>query len=205
MQLRSFLFLQGICSPFFASLADRLVLEGHRVHKINFNGGDAAYWRGLSARSFRGNVDGLSAFLKSTLQEHRISDVVLFGDRRPVHRPAVDLAKSRGIRVHVFEEGYFRPHWVTLERGGVNAHSLLPRDTAWYREVGKQFGDSLAVESFKTTLQTRATHDVLYHLASAINPLFFPGYRTHAPYVAPLMYAGYVRRFALRPLHERRG
>ncbi|WP_458339329.1 capsular polysaccharide export protein, LipB/KpsS family, partial [Bordetella pertussis] len=35
----------------------------------------------------------------------------------------VALARASGVRVHVFEEGYFRPHWVTLERGGVNAHS----------------------------------------------------------------------------------
>ncbi|SKA02810.1 capsular polysaccharide export protein [Trichlorobacter thiogenes] len=204
MQLRRFLFLQGVCSPFFACLAERLIRAGHRVHKVNFNGGDAAYWRGASACSFRGRLDGLPAFFKSTFEEHQISDIVLFGDRRPIHRPAVELAQSSGIRVHVFEEGYFRPHWVTLERDGVNAHSLLPRDSAWYREVGKQFGDGFVAESFQTTLKIRAAHDVLYHLASVVNPLLYPGYRSHAPYIAPLMYAGYVRRFALKPLHERR-
>lgn len=204
MELRRFLLLQGVCSPFFACLAERLIREGHRVHKINFNGGDAAYWRGMPARSFRGPVTDLPVFLKSTFQEHQISDIVLFGDRRPVHTSAVQLAQSSSIRVHVFEEGYFRPHWVTLERDGVNAHSLLPRDPVWYREIGKQLGDSLVTEPFQTTLRIRATHDVLYHLASAVNPLLYPGYRTHAPCIAPLMYAGYVRRFALKPLHERR-
>jgi hypothetical protein len=41
---RSFLFLQGVCSPFFASLADRLVADGYRVYKINFNAGDLLCW-----------------------------------------------------------------------------------------------------------------------------------------------------------------
>ncbi len=33
--------------------------------------------------------------------------------------------KSLGLTVHVFEEGYLRPHWVTYERGGSNGHSRL--------------------------------------------------------------------------------
>ena len=31
----------------------------------------------------------------------------------------------RGLRIHVFEEGYMRPYWVTYERGGTNGHSRL--------------------------------------------------------------------------------
>ncbi|WP_441294118.1 capsular polysaccharide export protein, LipB/KpsS family, partial [Bordetella pertussis] len=41
--------------------------------------------------------------------------------------PAVALARASGVRVHVFEEGYFRPHWVTLERGGVNGFRAIAR------------------------------------------------------------------------------
>lgn len=204
MELRRFLLLQGVCSPFFACLAERLIREGHCVHKINFNGGDAAYWRGMPARSFRGPVTDLPVFLKSTFQEHQISDIVLFGDRRPVHTSAVELAQSSGIRVHVFEEGYFRPHWVTLERDGVNAHSLLPRDPVWYRVTGKRLGTLSAPETFRSTLRVRATHDVLYHLASLSNPLLYPGYRTHAPHVAPVMYAGFVRRYISNLYHAKR-
>ena len=36
----------------------------------------------------------------------------------------------RGVRTHVLEEGYLRPHWMTLELEGVNAHSPLSRDPA---------------------------------------------------------------------------
>src|SRR6266568_8374875 len=117
---RSYLFLQGICSPFFSRLADRLLADGHSVSKINFNGGDAAYWGRRPAWSFRWNEAHLAAFMAEKCRISGITDIVLFGDRRPVHRPAIELAKKIGIQTHVFEEGYFRPYWVTLERGGVN-------------------------------------------------------------------------------------
>ncbi len=204
MQVRHFLFLQGVCSPFFSYLAERLIREGHQVHKINFTGGDAAYWRGLPSSSYRGAAAGVYDFLAALFRQRRITDIVLFGDRRPIHNPAVALAQSSGIRVHVFEEGYFRPHWVTLEREGVNAHSLLPRDPAWYRVTGARLGMFSAPETFRSTLRVRATHDVLYHLASLSNPLLYPGYRTHAPHGAPLMYAGFVRRYISNLYHAKR-
>ena len=50
---------------------------------------------------------------------------MLYGDTRPIHAEAVAEAKRRGITVHVFEEGYMRPYWVTYERGGSNGNSRL--------------------------------------------------------------------------------
>ena len=38
------------------------------------------------------------------------------------------MAKLRGVRVFVFEEGYIRPDWMTLEHDGVNGHSPFDRD-----------------------------------------------------------------------------
>ena len=203
---RSFLFLQGVCSPFFPRLADRLTTDGHRVHKVNFNCGDVAYWGGRPASSFKGAPDQLADFLTGIFSAHAISDIVLFGDRRPVHIPAVELAAHCGVRVHVFEEGYFRPYWVTLEQGGVNSHSLLPRDPDWYRSVGGRLPDCGNGQPFRSPFRLRAGHDILYHLAGALNPLLFPRYRTHAPVTAPIEYAAYGRRFALSnpPSHQSR-
>lgn len=199
MSARSFLFLQGVCSPFFARLADRLVADGHRVLKVNFNGGDRAYWGLRSASAFRGSVGVLPDFLGERYERWGISDQVIFGDQRPVHRAAVKRAQERGIRTHVFEEGYFRPSWVTLEREGVNAHSRLPRDAGWYREAGQRVPDAAPGTPFPSPFWVRAAHDVAYHVASAWNPILYPRYRTHAPCTAPVEYAGYIRRFAKLP------
>lgn len=193
---RCFLLLQGVCSPFFARLADQLRAAGHRVYKVNFNGGDAAYWGLRSSWSYRGPVDGLRDYLDDKYRRYGITDQIVFGDRRPIHRPAVAHGEQYGIRTHVFEEGYFRPYWITLEREGVNGHSLLPRDPDWFWQVGANLPDYGNGEAFVSPFWVRALHDVTYHAASAINPLLYPGYRIHAPVKAPVEYAGYMRRFA---------
>lgn len=201
---RSFLFLQGVCSPFFGKLADRLVEDGHRVAKINFNAGDAAYWGFRPAVSFRGRNEDLGGFIAETYARHEITDQILFGDCRPIHGPAVVQARQHCVRTHVFEEGYFRPHWVTLERGGVNAYSPLPRNPDWYRSVGPNLPEYHQGTSFRSPFWIRAAHDVAYHVAGVLNPLLFPRYRTHAPVNAAVEYASYLSRVhRVRQLEKR--
>lgn len=201
---RTFLFLQGPATPFFARLADRLVADGHVVHRIHFCAGDVFYWGSRKSWRFNGDIDGLRDFLDEKYRRYGITDQVLFGDQRPVHRPAVERGKACGVRTHVFEEGYFRPYWVTLERDGVNGHSLLPRDPAWFRETSARMGDMPSPVTFSSSFQKRATHDVVYHVVGLLNPLAFPRYRTHAGVIAPVEYAGYLRRFALLRLIRQR-
>ena len=58
-----------------------------------------------------------------------ITDILLFGDCRPYHVVrAPELRPLRGVRTYVLEEGYLRPHWMTLELDGVNGHSRLARE-----------------------------------------------------------------------------
>ncbi|MGB7240597.1 MAG: capsular biosynthesis protein, partial [Sulfitobacter sp.] len=54
-----------------------------------------------------------------------VTDIVLYGDTRPIHAKAIERARDLGLRIHVFEEGYLRPYWITYERGGSNGHSQL--------------------------------------------------------------------------------
>ncbi|MBU0499544.1 MAG: capsular biosynthesis protein [Gammaproteobacteria bacterium] len=178
--------------------------DGHRLFKINFNAGDWVYWGGRPAWNYRGKVSGLRDYLDEKYRKFGITDQVLFGDRRPVHRPAVEHGASCGVRTHVFEEGYFRPHWVTLEREGVNGHSLLPRDPAWFWEAGAKLPAAETAAPFQSSFRIRAFHDVLYHSHGVWNPLFFPGYRTHATVPAPVEYAGYIRRLSMLRFHRQR-
>lgn len=203
-QGRSFLLLQGPCTPFFHRLAQHLMARGHRVHVVDFNVGDRIYRRGLTHHGFRGALEQLPAFLEALYQRHAITDQVMFGDRRPVHRPAIEVAKRQGIRNHVFEEGYLRPFWVTLEREGVNGHSLLPRNPDWYLQAAAQLGPPPPAKRFRTRFQVRAVHDVAYHLAGLANPVAFPRYRNHAPITAPREYSGYIKRFTTLRMTRRR-
>ena len=74
------------------------------------------------------------AWLERHLRLWRIDALVMFGQSRPVHELARRVATELGIDVYVFEEGYLRPHYVTLEHGGVNGYSRLPRHPSYYTD-----------------------------------------------------------------------
>jgi capsular polysaccharide export protein len=202
---RHFLFLQGVSSPFFKRVAKRLRAAGHRVTKISFNMGDVAYWAPDQSVWFRQMESELAGYLEQMYLSEGITDQVLFGDRRPVHRHAVHTARRHGVRNHVFEEGYFRPYLVTLEREGVNSRSQLPRDVTWLRAAGHKLLASQVRQTELSTFQSpfwrRAAHDVAYHLASGLNPLVFPRYHTHAAVLAPVEYSGFVVRNVKNKFH----
>jgi len=128
------LLLQGPMGPFFSRLRHDLEAAGATVSKVNFNGGDLFFYpRGGIA--FRGGLGEWPAFFEKVVRERKINTVMLFGDCRLHHREAIRIARQEGIEVEVFEEGYLRPDYLTLERGGVNGYSSLPRDPAFYRAL----------------------------------------------------------------------
>ena len=190
---RRFLFLQGLRSPFFHRLAVGLRSHGQVVDKVHFNVGDHIYWRGKAVRC-RASSDELPGFYQNLFGQHEYTDVVLFGDCRPVHQPAIEHARSAEIRVHVFEEGYFRPDWVTLERDGVNGNSCLPQSASWYRSAAGVLPDIVAHDSIPSGFKARVWHDVRYNLASIGDRWLYPNYPSHVPYAIHDEYLAYVRR-----------
>lgn len=126
MTPRRFLFLQGPHGPFFRRLARMLREAGAEASRVGFNAGDRAFWWGAPGYiPYRGTPEGWPDACAALLDSHGITDLVLYGDTRPIHAQAVALARGRGLNVHVFEEGYLRPWWVTYERGGTNGNSRL--------------------------------------------------------------------------------
>jgi len=122
---RKFLFLQGPHGPFQYYFSKRLLKRGVQVHKICFNAGDSFFWRDRKTRSdFIGTYDEWPDFALETLKQG-YTDLVIYGDHRPIHIAAAKHAKALGITVHYLEEGYLRPYWATYERGGVNGDSRL--------------------------------------------------------------------------------
>ncbi len=201
---RSFLFLQGMATRFFERLGQALALRGHAVCRVNFNGGDRVFWRLPGAVDFRGREREWPEFLDRLVLDNRVSDIILFGDCRPLHRAAIRLAETRALRVHVVEEGYLRPDWVTFEEGGVNGHSSLPRDPNWYRERVRGLPEWRRPPNVPGRFRRRAYEDVLYNFSSMAWMWRFPHYKTHRPYHQLIEYAGWLRRLALMPRSERR-
>lgn len=196
--------MQGVNSPFFADLAEALKKAGHGVTRLNFTVGDRVFWRrNGNAHNCTLPVDQLPVFLMNFYSDQSTTDIVLFGDERPVHKVAIAEARRAGLRVHVFEEGYFRPYWLTLERGGVNANSALPKDPDWYREWGPlvpRYGNGV---SFKSSFYMRAWFDVAYHFCSLANKKQFPAYQYHAPHSAWQEYWPYLAKQIKQSLWRR--
>ncbi|MGB2004881.1 MAG: capsule biosynthesis protein CapA [Paracoccaceae bacterium] len=63
--------------------------------------------------------------MQREFREKQITDLVIYNDTRPFHKTAIQAAHAKGINVHIFEEGYLRPYWITYERDGSNGNSKL--------------------------------------------------------------------------------
>lgn len=119
------LLLQGPMGGFFAQLAQWLRTQHIEVHKINFNGGDRLFYRDAFATDFKGQLTDFPSWLVAHLQSLSIDTVVCFGDCRLYHTRARAVCQQLGIHFLVFEEGYLRPDYITLEPEGVNANSKI--------------------------------------------------------------------------------
>lgn len=197
VKLRSFLLLQGVSSPFFSRLATALSEQGHRVHKVNFNVGDVSYWLPRRSDWFRQDLAELPSFLNKLYTQYGITDQVVFGDRRPVHIAALEQGRRNDVRNHVFEEGYFRPNLITLEREGVNARSQLPRSPEWFMRAGQHLPVVAPLQDFNSPLWLRALHDLAYQASGVLNRVLFSKYRSHLTMSPAVEYAGYLTRSRL--------
>jgi capsular polysaccharide export protein len=193
---RRFLFLQGVPGPFMHELGRALAGCGHGVLRVNFNGGDRLVWPSLPAMDFRGRAAEWPAFLQRLLFDFSPTDVILQGDCRPLHMVAIELAKHHGLTVHVFEEGYLRPDWVTLEIGGVNGYSRLPQDPQAYLRAASDLPALPAVVHQPPSVRTRARDCIRYGAACiALGPLY-PHYVTHRGWSPLHEAAGWLKRAA---------
>lgn len=123
---RVFLFLQGPHGPFFRRLAGSLAARGARVARVAFNAADVAEWGDAGpVYAYAATPDGFAPWLDRLIGCTGATDLVLYGDTRPLHATALARARALGLRAHCLEEGYLRPHWITYERSGTNGHSPL--------------------------------------------------------------------------------
>lgn len=123
---RVFLMLQGPHGPFFRQLAQALTAAGAGVRRVLFNVADEAEWAGAGPFDrFNEPEDAFPEWLEQRIAAYGITDIVLYGDTRPVHRAALEVARRLDLITHCLEEGYVRPSWVTYERAGNNGNSPL--------------------------------------------------------------------------------
>jgi len=193
---RRVLLLQGLMGPLFRRLGEELAQSGHEVFKFNFNGGDRFYWRLPGGMDYRGSLEEWPDTLRAVIREKKISDVVLFGDCRPHHLAATKVCEDLQVPVHVFEEGYIRPDWVTLELGGVNGHSRLPRDPDWYRRVASTLPPVPEHKQVKSSFRRRALEGLAYNCADILTRWNYPHWANHRPWHPLIEGFGWAHKLA---------
>lgn len=199
---RRFLFLQGPHGPFFHRLARMLEAAGARVWRVGFNAGDRAFWFGAAGYiPYRGTPEAWPDALEAILSDHAITDIVLYGDTRPIHAQAVAAARARGLTVHVFEEGYLRPFWVTYERGGSNGHSRLMQMSVAEMRRALEASD-LDVPQPPARwgdMRSHVFYGALYHWFVLFRNGDYRNFRTHRDQSVAAETWQYTRRLVLMP------
>ncbi len=200
-----FLFLQGPHGPFFHRLGKMLAAAGADVWRAGFNRGDRAFWPTTrSYIAFKAVPQAWPDALRQIIAQKNITDIVLYGDTRPIHAAAVSIARELGLTVHVFEEGYLRPHWVTYERGGSNGHSrLMSLSVAQMQHALAQSDMDLPdAPAHWGDMRQHMFWGALYHWFVLTGFWDYRNFRPHRALTVGQEFLLYLKRLALLPYHR---
>ncbi len=190
---RHVLLLQGPRSPFFARLADALGARGAAVSRVLFCPGDALFWRGRPAIRYRGRPEAWPEAARRILAETGATDVAGLGDGRFWHAEGFAAARARSAAVHVIEQGYLRPGWLTVERDALGAWRPSAADLA------APDGPEPEAPPPRASFAAGAAMDVAWDLVNmAAGPATYPHFQTHALRDPVAEWAGTLRRWATR-------
>ncbi len=179
---KNILLLQGPMGSYFNTLDTKFTNEGAQVFRIGFNAGDEFFARKSHYTGYKDKPKNWTSFIKFFLIKHDINKLFVFGDCRFYQKIAIDVAKKLDIQIYVFEEGYIRPNYITLEKYGVNGYSFQPRNREFYDNF--KIEDSLIKESkesikFKSTFSKMAREAIAYYWIGNVFYYKYPYYIHH--------------------------
>jgi capsular polysaccharide export protein len=182
LENKRILFLQGPMGTFFKRLDTNFRKQGAVTFKIGFNMGDRFFSYQDNYVPFSDMPTAWPEFIARFLEENQIEMIFLFGDCRYYQRITRQIAYEKQIEVYVFEEGYLRPHYITLEKFGVNGFSNLPRKAAFYYGLPlKKTTPPQHSHPSKTKMIVSAT---IYYALSNLFTFRYPHYHHHRDFSA---------------------
>ncbi|NSX54022.1 capsule biosynthesis protein [Parasulfitobacter algicola] len=201
---RNFLLLQGPHGPFFNRLGHMLTLAGADVWRVGFNTGDHFFWSDKARYiPFYGRAEDWPGTLKRLLNEKSVTDIVIYADTRPLHAQAVKIAKENDINVHVFEEGYLRPYWISYEREGSNGNSkLMNMSVSDMRAImAKNDLDVPLAPDHWGALRQHMFYGALYHWFVMFRNGNYRNFKPHRSISVGKEFRLHLSRLMLLPLH----
>lgn len=132
---QNILLLQGPMGCFFLQFNQWLSKYQKTVYKINFNGGDEYYYPESNANTFAftDKMENFHSFLHNFIEKNNIDSIICFGDTRSMHKIAKQVSLEKNLHFWAMEEGYFRPHFITIEKNGCNYFSPIPLDATFFQ------------------------------------------------------------------------
>jgi capsular polysaccharide export protein len=198
-QQPSILLLQGPPSIFWRELAQGFEAAGVKANHINFSFGDWIYWLKPGARNFRRPFSAWAAFLGDFIVEEKITDILYYADQLPYHRVAAEVAKLFGVKCHAVENGYLRPDWITLERGGMGRMSHFPDQPGQIATIASQVGPVDMAVRYPHKFWQEASNEVVYNLSAYWGRPIFPRYQADKYYDPFFEYVMWLPRMFRRP------
>jgi capsular polysaccharide export protein len=176
---KNILLLQGPMGDFFKKLDNYFETEEAKTFRIGFNSGDWLFSNYNNYTAFRGEKEEWRNFIVDFLIKNKIDKIFLFGDCRFYQNIAIQEAQKLGIDTFVFEEGYIRPDFVTLEKWGVNNFSLLPKDRKFYENLDEKNFTYLNLNPVNPSFFRRAWSAGWYYIFAYLGKPFYPYYEHH--------------------------
>ena len=176
---KNILLLQGPMGFFFKRL-DKLFREkGATTYRIGFNAGDAFFSYRDNYTSYKDTRKNWAGFIEAFLHQNDIDQIYLFGDCRFYQSQAIQIAREMGVDVFVFEEGYLRPNYITLEKFGVNNFSAMRRDRAFYDELDLELLPDLEAENARFKSYKMILSAMMYYFMGNVFHFLYPHYQHH--------------------------
>jgi len=174
---KNILFLQGPMGTFFKTLDNIFKKEGAKTYKLGFNAGDSFFSNHYNYIAYTDDMDSYEKFILELLQEKKIDKIFLFGDCRFYQSVSIKIAISLDIEVFVFEEGYIRPNYITMEKYGVNDFSHISRESSFYKKLENMREESPRDVNYSQTKMVFSA--AIYYLISNIFHYKYPNYKHH--------------------------
>lgn len=197
--MQRFLFVSAPFGPFFRRLVSELEARNCRVWRSVSKGGELLETPKRCRLVFRNGAGDWKEFLRREIRARHITAVVTFNDTLPRNRDALAVARELGVDRLVLENGYLRPHWVTLDREGVNGFTLLPSSSRFYLD---QRSPPVPVTTFAYRLRPHVVNAIKHFVADvALSPILPVDFRYYGDSIFTQA-RGYVREYVWRGTHD---
>ncbi len=130
------LFLVGPIGTFFARLSCYLEDNNIRTYKILFPLHEYGFPKSRLIK-FRQDIYLFKNYLKKIIIDKQIKHIFMYGNVLIPHKQALELVdelkkEDIHLKTHIFELGYLRPNFVTLENKGINFTSEYIKSREFY-------------------------------------------------------------------------